>query len=82
VNDIRATSSSCGVLSVPSADIERCSLGTKRRGTPMRLQFLTCIAVVFSLTGQAIAQRADIEIGVLTCTLEAPSNPPGATIHD
>jgi hypothetical protein len=48
----------------------------------MRLQFLTCIAVVFSLTGQAIAQRADIEIGVLTCTLEAPSNPPGATIHD
>jgi len=41
----------------------------------MRPQLLTCIALTLLLTGRAIGQRADIEIGVLTCTLD----PPGTT---
>jgi Protein of unknown function (DUF992) len=44
----------------------------------MRLTFMTAIAVSCSLLSQAVAQKADVEIGVLTCTLEELSNAAGA----
>jgi len=35
------------------------------------------MAAVWWLCGPAVAQKADVEIGVLTCTLEEPSTAPG-----
>ena len=45
----------------------------------MRAVHVAVIAAFWCLSGPASAQKADVEIGILTCMLEEPSNAPDIT---
>src|SRR2546430_9868822 len=53
---------------------ERIASALTSGGPPMRAVHVALIAAFWCLSGPASAQKADVEIGILSCMLEEPSN--------